>query len=262
MNEYKIQKFPYSRIATIDVYEIGKRKHHVSALIELDVTKSREKIKHYNRGRNNKISFTAWLISTISHSIKNYETASSYLIGKNKLMIFQDINVSILVEKKLNGEKVPIPLVIKKANEITIESITRQIVDARNEQFTDQDIILNKKAVQLEKMYYFFPGVIRRYIWKFLMKHPKFAYKKMGNVAITSVGMIGKVNGWFIPSSVHPICFGVSSITKKPLVMDNKIEIREMLNMTILLDHDVIDGANMARFIKDLVKNIENGLSL
>lgn len=84
----------------------------------------------------------------------------------------------------------------------------------------------------------------------------------MGNVAFTSIGMMGKVNGWFIPISVHPICFGISSIIKKPSVIDDRIEIREILNMSILFDHDVIDGAPMARFIIDLSKNIENGLNI
>ena len=46
------------------------------------------------------------------------------------------------------------------------------------------------------------------------------------------------------------------------LIIDDAIVIREMLNMTILLDHDVIDGAPMARFISDLVKNIESGNSI
>jgi pyruvate/2-oxoglutarate dehydrogenase complex dihydrolipoamide acyltransferase (E2) component len=32
--------------------------------------------------------------------------------------------------------------------------------------------------------------------------------------------------------------------------------------MTILLDHDVIDGVPMARFISDLVDNIEKGPEL
>lgn len=35
-----------------------------------------------------------------------------------------------------------------------------------------------------------------------------------------------------------------------------------MLNMTILIDHDVIDGAPMARFITDLTKNIKQGMGL
>ncbi len=262
MTKYKIQKFPDSRLATIDICEIGKRKHHVTGLIELDISKSREKIRNYNKKNINKISFNAWLISVISRTIKKYETASSYLTGKNKLIIFNDINVSIVVEKDLNGQKVPIPLVIEKANETSIESITMQIADARNEKLTGKDIVLKKKTGQLEKIYYLLPGFVRRYFWKYLMKHPKYAYKKMGNVAITSIGMMGKLNGWFIPTSVHPICFGISSIVKKPVVVENKIEIREILNMTILLDHDVIDGAPMARFISDLSKNIENGIHI
>lgn len=49
---------------------------------------------------------------------------------------------------------------------------------------------------------------------------------------------------------------------KKLVVIDDKIEIGEILNMTVLLDHDVIDGAPMARFIKELSKNIENGIFL
>jgi pyruvate/2-oxoglutarate dehydrogenase complex dihydrolipoamide acyltransferase (E2) component len=74
--------------------------------------------------------------------------------------------------------------------------------------------------------------------------------------------MVGKVNGWFIPISIHPVTFGLSSITSKAVVINNKIEIREILNMTILIDHDVIDGAPMARFIRELSKNIESGIFL
>jgi pyruvate/2-oxoglutarate dehydrogenase complex dihydrolipoamide acyltransferase (E2) component len=260
--KYKIQKFPASRIATMDVCEMGKRKHHVTGLIEVDVTESREKIKIYNQGKKDKISFTAWLISVISCTIKEYETAASYLAGKNKLIIFEDINVSIVVEKELHGQKVPIPLVIEKAHEISIESITRQIAEARSKEFTDKDIVLQKKAAKWERLYYVLPGFMRRYFWKYLLKHHKTAYNKMGNVAFTSIGMMGKINGWFIPISVHPICFGISSIVKKPAVIDKKIEIREILNISILLDHDVMDGAPMAHFIGDLTKNIERGMKL
>jgi pyruvate/2-oxoglutarate dehydrogenase complex dihydrolipoamide acyltransferase (E2) component len=81
----------------------------------------------------------------------------------------------------------------------------------------------------------------------------------MGNVAITSVGMMGKINGWFIHKSVHPISFGVGSILKKPVVFKNEVKIREILNMTILVDHDVIDGAPMVRFLDDLTDYIESG---
>ncbi len=81
----------------------------------------------------------------------------------------------------------------------------------------------------------------------------------MGNVAVTSVGMMGKINGWFIHKSVHPVSFGVGSVIKKPVVFENEVKIREILNMTILVDHDVVDGAPMVRFLDDLTDYVENG---
>ncbi len=262
MKNYKIHRFPASRIASIDVCEIGKQKHHVTGLVEFDVTESRKKIREYNKTHINKISFNAWLISVIGCTIKKYETSSSYLIGKNRQMIFDDINISIVVEKDINGIKVPIPLIIEKANEVSIDSIAKQISEAKNIAFTDKEIVLQRKTHKLEKIYYSLPKFLRRYFWRFLLKHPKLAFKKMGNVAFTSIGMMGKVNGWFIPISVHPICFGISSIIKKPTVMNDRIEIREILKMSILIDHDVIDGAPMARCISELSKNVENGLNI
>lgn len=261
MAQYKIHKFPKSRIATIDVCSIGLKKHHVTALIEIDVSESRGKIKQYIK-KNNKISFTAWLIKVISKSIKDYENVNGYLQGKRKVIVFNDINVSVAVEKDLNGQKIPIPLIIEKANERSIESITRQISDARGQNLTDKDIVLQNKSNKLERFYYYLPGFIRRYFWQYLLSHPYFAFSKMGNVAFTSIGMMGNVNGWFVPISVHPVCFGIGKILKKATVIKDKIEIREILNMTVLLDHDVIDGAQMARFISKLSDNIEKGTEL
>ena len=262
MTNYNIETFPDSRIMSIDLCEIGKQRHHVTGLVEFDVTSSRKKIKAYNLSHSNRISFTAWLLSAISTTVKKYNSSSSYLIGKNKQIIFDDINVSIIVEKEIKGTKVPIPMIIEKANEASIESITKLITEAKSTELTEKDFVLQKKTEKLDRIYYRLPGFLRRYLWRYLLKHPKRAFKKMGNVAFTSIGMMGKVNGWFIPISLHPICFGISSIIKKPSVIDDRIEIREILNMSILIDHDVIDGAPMARFISDLSKNIENGINL
>ena len=84
----------------------------------------------------------------------------------------------------------------------------------------------------------------------------------MGNVSVTSVSGIGGANAWFIPISVHPICFGIGNVIKKPVVRNDNIEIREVLNMTVLLDHDVVDGMKMARFLRSLSNNIEKGVEL
>jgi pyruvate/2-oxoglutarate dehydrogenase complex dihydrolipoamide acyltransferase (E2) component len=46
------------------------------------------------------------------------------------------------------------------------------------------------------------------------------------------------------------------------IVFLTQLKIKEILNMTILLDHDVIDRAPMARFISELSKNIKNTAGL
>lgn len=261
MNNFTTKIFPKSRIATQDICAMGLRKHHVVVMIELDVTAARAKLKEHKK-RRERISFFGWLIKAISVSIKDHRPVAAFLKGKRKLFIFNDINLSVAIEKEIAGNRVPIPLVIENAGEKTIEAITAEISQAKEQVLTDQDIVLQNKSNRLEQMYYVLPGFIRRWFWHYLTSHPRFAFNKMGNVAITSVGGLGGANAWFKPISVHPVCFGIGDIVKKPVVINDSIEIREILNMTILLDHDVADGMEMARFIKQLKNNIEQGVDL
>ncbi len=150
-------------------------------------------------------------------------------------------------------------MVIEKTNEKSALEIGLEIALAKDQPISKEDIVLRKKANRSEAIYFYMPGFIRRTIWRLMLNRPRFAFQKMGNVVITSVGMMGKINGWFIHKSVHPLSFGIGSILKKPIVIDRQIEVRDVLNMTILCDHDVMDGAPMVRFLKDLTNYIERG---
>ena len=256
--KYNYHKIPQTRIASFDVFSVGLLKHHVSALLEFDVTDGRERLKVLKKA-GKKVSFNAWLIKVISKALEQHREATGYIFNKRKLMIFDDINISIMVEKELEGKKVPIPLVIEKANEKNIEEITQEIEDAKKRVLSDKDIVLQKRSAKYERLYYHLPGFLRRMVWRLILNHPKIAFKKMGNVIITSPGMMGKINGWFIQKSIHPVSFGMGSVIKKPVVIDDEIRIREILNMTILLDHDALDGAPMVRFMNDLTRLIGKG---
>ena len=257
-NSFSFKKIAQSRIATFDTFAVGLQKHHVIAILEFDVTESRRRLKELRRNGNN-VSFNAWIIKVISTILQQYPEASAYLYNKKKLIIFNDINISVLVEKKIGSDKVPIPMVIRKTNEKSSLEITLEIENAKNQELSENDIFQRKKSIKPEKLYYFLPGFLRRALWKIMLANPKFAYKAMGNAVITSVGMMGRINGWFLHKSIHPVSFGIGSIIKKPVVIGNEIKIREILNMTILIDHDVIDGAPMVRLLNDFTKYIENG---
>ncbi len=255
---FSYKKVPASRIATFDTFSIALKKHHVAALLEFDVTESRRKLQVSRRGGVN-ISLNGWLIKVIGSVLKEHPEAAAFLRGKRRLMIFRDINISILVEKEINGERVPIPMVIERTNEKSAQEITAEIENAKNKELSEEDIVINTQSDLSERIYFHLPGSVRRLIWKVMLVNPHFAYKKMGNAAVTSVGMIGKVNGWFIHRSVHPVSFGIGSVLKKPVVIDNEVKIREILNMTVLVDHDLVDGAPMVRMLKDLTNYIEAG---
>ena len=51
---------------------------------------------------------------------------------------------------------------------------------------------------------------------------------------------------------------GVHRITKRPVVRDGKIEIRDMMYLSLSFDHRVIDGAYAARFLNKVIETIQD----
>ena len=147
---FSFQQIPRSRIATFDTTALGLLKHHVSALLEFDVTESKKKLQELRR-EGTKISFNAWLIKVISNVLQQHKEASAFLYSKKKLIIFDDINISIIVEKKIGDKAVPIPLIIERSNLKSALEITTEIENAKNQEITGDDIVLNKRSLFYER---------------------------------------------------------------------------------------------------------------
>jgi len=260
---YTAEEFPLSRIATIDIGQAGLKKHHIKALIELDVTEARRLIRE-KRQQSEKISFNAWLIKCISEAVANQRQLQAIRQGRRKLVLFEDVDISIVIEREIDGQKVPLPYVIRRANEKSIAAIGEEIRSGQHQAIEgEDDYVLGERPNRLAmKMYYWLPGFIRRLVWKRIVGSPFLTKANMGTVMVTSVGMVGRINGWVIPVSVHPLCFAVGSIIKKPGVVKDRVEIREYLHVTVLVDHDVIDGAPAVRALSKLVRMVESGYGL
>lgn len=256
IKDYSVRRFPKSRIATFDICAVSNLKHYVSVMLELDITESRKKVKAL-RQEGSKITFFGWMLKCIATAINSHPASAASLKNRREIIFFNSVTISTIIEKEIDGIKVPVPMIIKDANAKSAQEISIEVEDAKRAEAGSGTVVLNKEPNRMEGIYYLLPGFLRRAVWRFILKRPKFAFKKMGNVAVTSLGMSGNVNAWFIHKSIHPISFGIGSVTKKPLVVNDSVEIREVLNMTILIDHDVIDGVPMAKFVKDLSKAIE-----
>ena len=261
--KYRVEAFPKSRIATMDIGAAGLKKHHIKALIEIDVTEPRKMIQE--RKPSEKVSFNSWLIKCISRAVEEFKEIHGIRKGKRKVVIFDDIDISIIIEREVDGEKVPLPYVIRQTNKKSISDIHHEIKNARKQSIEGEDDYVlgqEKKSRFLMKAYYSLPGFIRGMIWRFIINNPSITKQNMGTVMITSVGMMGRINGWVIPVSIHPLCFAIGSITKKPGVVDDRIEVREYLYVTVLVDHDIVDGAPAVRALTKLTSLVESGYGL
>jgi pyruvate/2-oxoglutarate dehydrogenase complex dihydrolipoamide acyltransferase (E2) component len=49
----------------------------------------------------------------------------------------------------------------------------------------------------------------------------------------------------------------VGGLSERPRVVDGKVQIRQVLDLTITVDHNVVDGAPAARFVADMRRLIE-----
>jgi pyruvate/2-oxoglutarate dehydrogenase complex dihydrolipoamide acyltransferase (E2) component len=91
---------------------------------------------------------------------------------------------------------------------------------------------------------------------------PTIMVAQAGTVGVTAVGMFGSSSGWGLTPPMHSLFLILGSVTLKPAVVEDRIEAREILNLTVAFDHDVVDGAPAARFVRRLVGLIESGYGL
>jgi pyruvate/2-oxoglutarate dehydrogenase complex dihydrolipoamide acyltransferase (E2) component len=258
-------RYPSGRQLTFDLGKIGRGKHHVQALLEVDVTEARSKIKqHRHAGR--KASFTAWLIKVIADGVARHPPISGINRPQgNKVVVFGEVDISIVIEKDVNGTRVPLPYVIRQADQKTLDQIHAEIEAAKSQAFEDEgDYVLGKKYNPTGmKWFVKFPQWLRLALMRvFLFNNPQRVKNAMGTVMITTVGLVGHTRGWIIPLSMHPLCLAFGSLNEQPAVYHGEIQKREILHLTVLIDHDVIDGVPAARFVDDLVKKLENGWGL
>ncbi len=260
--KFKVKEFPLSRLATIDIGAAAFAKHHIRVVLELDVTEARNKIALLKE-QGEYISFNAWIIKCISKAVSEYKPIHGLRKGKRKVLLFEGVDISVMIEREIEGVKVPLPYLVRETNRKTIGEIAEEIGSGRRQAIENEKnfVLGDGKNRILMKIYYTLPGFVRSYIWKQMIKRPFFFKKNMGTVMVTSVGMIGEMHGWIIPVSVHPLCFAIGSVVKKPWVVDDEIKIREILYLTALVDHDVIDGAPAVRAFTHLKDLIEGGLS-
>jgi pyruvate/2-oxoglutarate dehydrogenase complex dihydrolipoamide acyltransferase (E2) component len=181
------------------------------------------------------------------------------MIGKH-FVIFDDVHINILVETTIEGRPYPVNYIVKSANEKTVMEINQEIREVQRKKEEDYTEAEDNRRI---KLLLSVPKFLRDLLfWRKLRKDPTFIAENMGTVAVTSIGRFARSGGWAIPFGMHAINIAVGGISEKPGYVDDRVERREYLALTLTLDHDVVDGAPATRFASRLVELLESGYGL
>ena len=259
----KIQ-YPGVRVLTADTGRIDRDKHYVKALLEVDITTALQKLKAL-RVPGKKVSFQAWFIKLLADSVALHPPVSGIHKGRDQVLVFRSVDVSTVVEKVVDGVPVPLPLVLRGANMKSCFELNGEIQSAISQSVADEgSLVLGSGENRLLiKLALAMPQWLRLFIMRtFILGDPHRMQKMMGTVMVTSVGSVGHLSGWILPTSMHPLSLAIGSINKKPAIFEGEIQKRSILHLTVAVDHDVIDGIPAMRFIDDFVSKLEKGSGL
>lgn len=256
-------EYPSSRTFTFDMGKVAAGRHHVRALLEVDVTDVWDAVLQSRRG-GRKVSFTAWLLKVTADCVALHQPAAGFnRPARSRVLVFEDVDISIMVEKEVNGTPVPLPYVVRQADRKTIFDIQDEIAAAKSQTVDEQNYVLGKSGSPAwMKWFTRLPQGLRLLLFRIYLSDPRRVKAAMGNVMVTTVGMLGHTHGWILPTSIHPLCLALGSLNEQAAVRRGQIEKRRILHLMVLVDHDVIDGVPAARFVDDLVQKMEAGYGL
>jgi len=250
-NKYKSIPLSLNRFAVIASASVTKEKNAIHAFTEIDITEPRRLMKEHFDKTGEKYSLTAYIVTCLAQVVKEHPQLNSF-IKRRRLIILDDVTISVLVEREINGEKVPEPLGIKQAQIKTFRQIHNEIREAKKIQSDKLGSYSNLTWIR------FIPNIFLKSFIRMADKNINMA-QRYGKVAVTSIGMFSKEAVWFIPHGSATVLITVGSISNKVIESEGQFISREHLCLTVSFDHNIVDGAPASRFMNQLIETIKSG---
>lgn len=249
---FTTKPFPRIRKATIGVLRAARKKNMIHSLVEFDISKARKTIRRLRRETKKYYSFTGYIIFCVARVVEQNKHIHACRNRKNQMVLFDDVDVSTTIERTIGGNKEVVARIIRAANRKTVAEISEELKEEKT------DDVQSAEVFQSVRLFLAIPGFIRQFIFRLLDKSPRLMKKRAGTVMVTSANMAGKGAGWGIPVATHTFNVTIGGIVDRPVLSGGNLENREHICLTLSFDHDIVDGAPAARFIRHLKRQIES----
>ena len=190
---------------------------HEADVTELAAKREKEKAQYEKEGI--KLTFMPYIVKAATLCLKEHPYLNASLEGED-IILKKYYNIGIAVDTE-EGLFVP---VVKGAEAKDIKAIAKDIDKLAND--------AKSRKINLMDL-----------------KGSSFSVSNLGSVGVE----------FFTPIINYPesAILGVGRIMEKPVVKAGKIEIRKMLPLSLTYDHRIVDGAQAARFMSDLMERLQ-----
>lgn len=197
---------------------------HVTTVIEIDLHRVKEhRLAHraaFQQQHGFKLTYTPYFLEAAVRCLKAFPMVNASLDGYD-VLLRDDINIGCAVALP-GGLIVP---VIKRAQELNLSGIAARLNDlakrARNKELKPDEV-------------------------------------QGGSFSVTNPGMYGSLVSAPIINQPQVAILGIGAIIDRPVVVDQMIAIRPLMQVSITFDHRIIDGEVGAKFLAEFKRILEN----
>ena len=228
----------------------GRRKMPMYGLVDVDVTAANRLLASSDPPG----SLTAFVVACVARAAAAHPEVHAYRNWRGQLVTHRHVDVGTMVEISTPQGPFAIPHVLRDADVRGVPELTAELRRVKRQpSASSSGRWLERAAPAAIRI----PGVIPAMYA--VMARSVGARQRIGTVAVTSVGMFAGGGGFGVTSltlmSLEVIVGGVS---KRPRVVDGQVGIRDVLDLTLAIDHNVVDGAPAARFAAEFRELLES----
>jgi len=255
-NQKGYRKIPFTmnRRMVAATASAGREQNNIQAIIEVDITEPRRIIREHKQQTGERLSLTAYIVSCLAQAITEFPNFNAICKGRS-IVVLDDVTVGVLVEREIDGEIVPENLGIQAAQAKTHRQIHQEIRSAQEHAVDSLGGLSGTNWIR------FIPSFLFRLFVRLASKNIHML-KRYGVVAVTAVGMFSNKNQalWLLPLvGGATVGVAVGGIVERPCVNQGQLENREHLCLTVTFNHDIVDGAPAARFLKRFSQLLASG---
>ncbi len=250
----EVRPFPSDRHLVTAAMRAGRRMAPMQGLIAVDVTEANRILARHD----SPATLTGFVVASVARAAAAHPQVHAYRNWRGQLITHRHVDVTTIVEIATPDGPFGLPHVLRDADLRGAADLTAELHRVKRDPSASRSGGWLERARPAATR---IPGVIPGMYAA--MARSVALRQRIGTVAVTSVGMFADGGGFGItPMTLMTLEIVVGGMSKRPLVLDGRIEIHDVLDLTIAIDHNVVDGAPATRFCADLRKLIESAAVL